>query len=104
MQKKAKKLGSVLALFSDESINLWELSLDMHTLCVEKKPFLSPLSIERLLGSEKGGGDQQMIPELLKEAFSAKPHNKNLENTIKNPMIACFRRTLYKRGMQQISF
>ena len=34
--------------------------LDMHTLCVEKKPFLFPLSIER---SEEGSSDQQMMPE-----------------------------------------
>ena len=59
-----------LSLFSDESVMLWELSLDMHTLCVEKKPFLSPLSIERSLGSEEGGGDRQMTPKLLNEAFS----------------------------------
>ena len=44
VQKKAKKLGRQLALFSDKSVVLWELSLDMHTLYVEKKPFLSPLS------------------------------------------------------------
>ena len=39
---------------------LRELSLEMHTLyhCVEKKPFLSPLSIKRSLGSEEGGSDQ----------------------------------------------
>ena len=37
-----------------------------RSLCVEKKPFLSPL------WSEEGGGDQQMTPELLNEAFSEK--------------------------------
>ena len=58
-----------LALFSDEfeSLVLWELSLDMHTLCVKKKPFLFPLSIERSLGSEEDGGDQQVTAELLNE-------------------------------------
>ena len=45
------------ALFSDKSVMLWELLLDMHTLCVEKKPFLSPLSIKRSLWSEEGSGD-----------------------------------------------
>jgi hypothetical protein len=39
---------------------------------VEKKSLLSPLSIESSPGNEKGGGDQQMTPELLNEAFSAK--------------------------------
>ena len=38
----------------------------MHTVCVEMKLLLSPLSIKRLLGSEEGGGDQQMMPELLR--------------------------------------
>ena len=51
---------------------LWELSLDMRTLCVEKKLLLFRLSIERSLGSEEGGDDQQMTPELLNEAFSAR--------------------------------
>jgi hypothetical protein len=45
-----------------------DLSLAIYTLRVEKKPLLSLLSIE----SEEGGGDQQMTPELLIEAFSAK--------------------------------
>ena len=44
----------------------------MHTLCIEKNPFQSPLSIERSLWSEEGGGDQQMTVELLNEAFSEK--------------------------------
>ena len=47
------------------------IRLDMHTLCVEKKLSLSLLSIERSLGSEEGGGDRQMMPELLNKAFLA---------------------------------
>jgi hypothetical protein len=39
---------------------------------LKKKPLLSLLSIENLPRSEEGGSDQQMTPELLKEAFSAK--------------------------------
>ena len=69
---KAKKLGSWLALMSDELVILWELSLDMRTLRVEKKLLLSLLSIERSLKSKEGGGDWQMVPELLNKAFSAK--------------------------------
>jgi hypothetical protein len=45
-----------------------DLSLAIYTVRVEKKPLLSLLSI----GSEEGGDDQQMTPELLIEAFSAK--------------------------------
>ena len=40
----------------------WELSLDMHTLRVEKMLLLSLLSIETSLGSEEGGSDLQMTP------------------------------------------
>ena len=49
-----------------------DLSLAIHTLQVEKKPLLSLLSIEGSLPSEKGIGDQQMMPELLNEEFLAK--------------------------------
>ena len=38
----------------------WELSLDIHTLHVEKKLLLPLLSIETSLGSKEGGSDQQM--------------------------------------------
>ena len=44
----------------------------MHTLRVENKLLQSLLSIETSLGSEEGGSDQQMMPQLLNEAFSAK--------------------------------
>ena len=57
---------------SDKLVVLWELSLDMHTLRVEKKLLLSLLSIERSLGSKEGGGDRQMMPELLNKAFLVK--------------------------------
>ena len=57
---------------SDELVVLCELSLDMHTLCVEKKLLLSPLFIKRSLGSKEGSGDQQMMPEPLNKAFSVK--------------------------------
>lgn len=50
---KAKKLGSYV-VSSDESVVFWEVSLDMHTLCVERKLLLSLLFIERPLGSEEG--------------------------------------------------
>ena len=70
---------------------LWEVSLDIHTLCVEKKLLLFCLSIERSLGSEEGTCDQQMMPELLNERLQRKVHDLNLENAMKNPMIPCFR-------------
>ena len=57
---------------SDELVVLWELLLDMHPLRIEKKLLLSLSSIERSLGSKEGGGDQQMMPELMNKAFSAK--------------------------------
>jgi hypothetical protein len=39
---------------------------------VYEKPLLSLLSIESSPGSKEGGGDQQMMPELLNKMFSAK--------------------------------
>jgi hypothetical protein len=39
---------------------------------IEKKPLLSLLSIESSSGSKEGGGDQQMMPELLNKVFSVK--------------------------------
>jgi hypothetical protein len=66
--QKAKKLICQCATISDEPVVFLDLLLAIYTLRVEKKPLLSLLSIE----SEEGGGDQQMTPELLIEAFSAK--------------------------------
>ena len=57
---------------SDELVVLWELPLDMHPLRIENKLLLSLSSIERSLGSKEGGSDQQMMPELMNKAFSAK--------------------------------
>ena len=69
----------------------------MHTVCVEKKPFLSPLSIERSLGSEEGGGDQQMMPELLNEAFSEKATRLKPRKHHKEPYETSL--AMYERGM-----
>ena len=51
---------------------LWELSLDVNTLCVENKQLLSPMSIKSWSGSKEGSGDQQMMPKLLNKALSVK--------------------------------
>ena len=48
------------------------ISLTVHTLHIERKPLRSLLSIESLSGSEEGSAVQQMMPELLNKAFSAK--------------------------------
>ena len=58
-------------MISDESVVLLVLSLTVHTFSVKKNPSLSLLSIGSSSGSEEGSGEQQMIPELLNEAFSA---------------------------------
>ena len=56
----------------DESVELQDLSLDLHTSFLEKKPSMSLLSIESSSRSEEGRGGQQMSPELLNKAFSMK--------------------------------
>jgi hypothetical protein len=59
-------------MLRDEPVVLLDLSLAIHTLRVEKTPLLSHLFIQSSSGSEKGGGDLQMTPELLNRVFSAK--------------------------------
>ena len=44
----------------------------MHTVRVETKLLLSVLFIKRSPESEEGGGDKQMTPQPLNEAFSVK--------------------------------
>ncbi len=78
--QKAKKLIRQCATISDEPVVFMDLSLAIYTLRVDKKPLLSLLSIE----SEEGGGDQQMTPELLIKAFSAKSHNSYNLNAVRN--------------------
>ena len=56
---------------------LWELSLDMNTVYVEKMSVLSLLTTESWLGSKEGSGGQYMSPELLNKAFSAKATRQN---------------------------
>ena len=69
---------------SDKSVVLQELTLGLLTSFVEKKkPSLSLLSLGSSSGSEKSCSDRQIMPELLNEAFQLKPHDKNLESTIK---------------------
>jgi hypothetical protein len=49
---------------------------------LKKKSLLSLLSIKNLPRSEKGGSDQQVTPEFLKEAFSAKATQKPSRYTV----------------------
>ena len=76
-----------LAPVSDESVIFWELLLDMYTLRVEKKLLLSLLSIKTSLGRKEGCSDHH---NSWTKCFQQKPHNKNLEYTIMNPMTPCF--------------
>ena len=56
-------------MFSDESVELWNLSLDLLTSFLEKKPWLPLLFTESSSRSEEGSGDQQMLPYLSNQAF-----------------------------------
>jgi hypothetical protein len=81
-QQFALKSRSLSAsVCADKLVVVLDLSLVIHILRVEKKLLLSLLSIESSLPSEKGGGDQQMMPELFNEAFSA----KSTQSTIQTP-------------------
>ena len=57
---------------SNESVELQELSLELHTNLLEMKRLLSLSSSENSTRSEEGGGGQKMSPELLNKAFSTK--------------------------------
>ena len=56
---------------SDESVELQELSLELHTN-LEMKRLLSLSSSESSTRSEEGRGGQKMSPKLLNKAFSTK--------------------------------
>ena len=57
---------------SDESVELQELSLELHTNLLEMKRLLSLSSSENSTRSEEGRGGQRISPELLNKAFSTK--------------------------------
>ena len=59
-------------MFSDELVELNDLSLDLLTSLVEKKPSQFPLFAESWSQEAKKAGDQQMSPELLNKEFSTK--------------------------------
>ena len=61
----AKKLLHQCTMISDEPVVLLELWLTIHTFQAKEKPPLYLLTMESSPGSEKGGGDQQMMSELL---------------------------------------
>jgi hypothetical protein len=65
---------------SDESVEVQELSLDLHvhTINLEMKQSLSLSSIESSSRSEEGSGGQQLSPELFNKAFSTKNTMKSL--------------------------
>ena len=54
---------------SDQSVKLQDLSLDLHTSRLEKKPLLC---IESSSRGKEGRDDQQMSPHLLNKVFSTK--------------------------------
>ena len=59
-------------MISDESVELQELSLELHTNLLEMKRLLSLSLSENSTRSEEGRGGQKMSPELLNKAFSTK--------------------------------
>ena len=63
--KKPIQASWQFTVFSDESVELNDLSLNLLTSLLEKKPSLSPLFTESSSQEAKKAGDQQMSPELL---------------------------------------
>ena len=74
----------------------------MHTFGVENNLLLPLLSIEGSLVSEDGGGDQQMITELLNEEFSVERTRQKPWKYHKKSYDTLF--ATYKWGVQQISW
>ena len=77
---------------SDESVELQELSLELHTNLLEMRRLLSLSSSESSTRSEEGRGGQKMSPKLLNKAFSTNPHNAYIVPTTESLMAPCFQR------------
>ena len=73
---------------SDESVELQELSLELHTNLLEMRRLLSLSSSESSTRSEEGRGGQK----LLNKAFSTNPHNAYIVPTTESLMAPCFQR------------
>ena len=69
---EVKRLSGESTVFSDKSVELQDLLLDLPTSLLEQKPSLSLLFTKSSSRSKEGRGDQQMSPELLNRAFSKK--------------------------------
>ena len=79
----ARLADSLLAMFSDESVKLQDLSLNLPTSLLEQKPSLSRLFTKSLLRNEEGRGGQQMLPKLLNKAITTKSTQHIFENVIR---------------------
>ena len=61
-KNNTEKLSSyIIATYSNESVNLQELLLKLHTLYLEKSPVLFILSIENFSESVEGSGCKQIM-------------------------------------------
>ena len=66
---QAKKLTVYFTKTNDDLVVLRELSLNIHTLCLKRKPLLLLLFIK---SSVEGGSGKQITSQLLKKKFLAK--------------------------------
>ena len=88
---QAKKLTIYFATTTNVSVVLWELLLNIQTICLEKIPLLSLLFIENSSGTVEGSDGKQITPQLLNKAFLAKStHCKCEVNIHKLAHIASF--------------
>ena len=66
------------------------LSLTVYTICVEKKLLLSFCPLGACHKVRKAVVIGKWHQNFWMKCFQRKPHNKNLENIVKNPMTSCF--------------
>ena len=91
----AKKLICQCAMISDEPVVLLDVPLAIQCTCTyysSWKEAIAVLFVHRKLARERGrwrwpANDARTFEW---SVFQQKPHNKNLENTIKNPIKLCF--------------
>ena len=103
--QRAKKLICLRATISDELVVLLDLWLTTHTFELKRSHCCLICPSKACQGARNAVVTSKINDAVMKH-FQQKPRDKNLENTMKNPMIPCFRRKIEVgsrfRGNRQI--